>query len=217
MKTKQIESFARNYLLPHLPGFSVTRWLLHEEPVISVLRAFAFEDSEFDKDAVYVWVFVLPMYVPRSDISFTFGRRLQNRKGLLKRTETWQIGAPVDAKEVDSMLASIKDALPFLSKLQSPALIAKNLVWETKLFGNPFVEEAVAYSLARTGKYSEARGKLAKLISSVKPDDPWSHIAENASELVTAIDRGEQYVSQLLDRWSDQTTRNFRLHTPTNA
>ena len=87
MKTKTIEAFARKHLLPGLPGFEASRTILYRQPLQPVLRGFAFEDSEFGTNVVYLWVFVLPLNVPAKHLTFTFGHRLENRKGLFERLQ----------------------------------------------------------------------------------------------------------------------------------
>ncbi len=201
---------ARKRLLPSLPGFGVSRTILFRQPLNPVLRGFAFEDSGFDGTVVYVWVFVLPLYVPSKHLTFTLGHRLENRKGLFERSGRWVLADPPDDTEINSMVKAMQTkGIPYLDRLDTPQDIVENLTMATKLFGNIFVEQAIAFSLAKLGKLDAARDKLESLRRAVKPTDPWQHVASSAEQLVEAINQGR--TEALLDQWTNESLHNLRL------
>lgn len=212
MKTRKIEVFARKHLLPGLPGFEVNRTLVYRRPLLPILRGFAFEDSGFDANALYVWVFVLPLYIPAKHLTFTFGRRLENRKGLFDRSGRWVVDEPPDASEVASMLKAMQTrGIAYLDRLNTPQDIVDHLTLATKLLGNVFVEQAIAFSLARVGNLESAKTKLNSLKRSVKSSDPWQHVGESAEQLARAIDAGPADAAALLEHWTAESLRNLRL------
>jgi len=62
-------------LLPDLPGFRVQKHMVVKYPLGDVVRGLHFERSS-DKRFFYVWVFMLPLFVPTKYLNFTFGERL---------------------------------------------------------------------------------------------------------------------------------------------
>lgn len=210
MRARKIETLARKRLLPSLAGFDVSRTVLYRQPVSPVLRGFAFEDSGFDGNVVYVWVFVLPLYVPSKHLTFTLGHRLENRKGLFQKSGRWVLDDPPDDAEINSMLKAMQTrGIPYLDRLDTPQDLVEHLTMATKLFGNVFVEQAIAFSLAKLGKLEAARSKLESLKRTVKPTDPWHHVASTACQLVAAIDRGT--TEALLEEWTNESLHNLRL------
>src|SRR4051812_39885487 len=54
MTKRRIESFAKSHLLPELAGFAVAQGLVYKPPLLPVLRGFAFDDSDFNSEIVYL-------------------------------------------------------------------------------------------------------------------------------------------------------------------
>ena len=121
MKDRRMEAIARKYLLPKLPGFEIRRKILFKKPLVPILRGFAFDDSDFDPDAVFVIVFVLPLYLPSKHLTLTFGNRLENRKGLLNWSANWILRDPPDETEIQSMLNAMQcKGIHYLDRLNTP-------------------------------------------------------------------------------------------------
>jgi hypothetical protein len=164
MKTKQIQQFVAHCLIPELNGYSIVRKMLLQEPLTHILRGFYFEDSEFNPRSSYVSILVLPLYVPESHVHFQFGKRLYRKVGFLK-------APPYNDRVCHSLLEAItSQGIPYLSKLATPGLIVRNLRHVTGLYGDPYVREAIAYSLARIGKLAAAKRRLQWLLRTVGRD-----------------------------------------------
>lgn len=211
MRDREFERFARTHLLPRLEGFRAHRWLVYREPISTILQAFAFEGSDISKETAYCWAFVQPLYVPRREVVFTFGRRLINGKGFLRGRDTWEITRTPNVVETTSMVRAMHKALPFFHRLATPGKVVTNLAWQTRAFRNPFVREARAYSLARLGQSRAAERKLRGLVADVRPTDPWYEVAERGERLLTAISKGPEATRDLLDRWTRETASNLGL------
>ena len=192
----------------------VSRGVVCKRPLIPILRGFAFDDSEFDTEIVYVWVFVLPLYVPTKHLTFTFGHRLENRTGLLKSSDRWRLSATPDPAEITSMLDAMRSkGTRFLDSLSDPQSLIDHLTPATRLVGNIFVKEAIAYSFARVGKLDEARRRLEDLCRSVKQSDPWRHIAGNAAQLLAAVNAGQDETDAQLEAWIAESLQTLHMES----
>jgi len=212
MRRQVVEKLAREYLLPDLPGFVVTRGILHKTPIGELLRGFWFDSSAFDKYTAYVFVFVQPLYVPSKSLFFTFGRTLGYPFGFMLSNdgwdldpETWESSAPLLLKTI------VGHGLPFLRKRDSVELFIRNLKYGIRFENTIFDREALAYSLARLGRYREAERGLKSLIRSIKPGDLRQDVRRNAEELLTAIQTSPGRAQELLDQWTEETARNLHL------
>jgi hypothetical protein len=167
MKGKDAERLSRKYILPHLPGFAANKSLLYRAPIGELLCAFCFEPSGFDRNGFYLWVFVQPLYVPESDIVFTFGNRLGFGWELTKETEA-ELGA--------KLLKCVRDeGLPWLELLQTPTKFIENVGPGKFMFFNPtnrHVLQAISYSQALIGDTQKALATLNGLLAKLKPPGP---------------------------------------------
>lgn len=212
MKTKHIQLFMRTCLIPTFDGYSITGKMLFQKPISHILRGFYFEDSEFNPESVYVWVFAMPLYIPKGYVYFTFGKRLFRKVGFLKTRQDWDIAAPYDENLRRAMLESMKSqGVPHLSKLATPELLIRNLTIATGLWGDPYVREAVAYSFARIGKLPAAKRRLQWLLRTVGREERYKELRARGRRLLDAIQEGSQATSDLLDEWSKDTARSLKL------
>lgn len=212
MKRRRVEQLAKKYILPRLTGFEVTRGIIHATPIGDLLRGFTFDSSAFDRDVAYLCVFVQPLYVPEDHIVLTFGKRLENRLGFLRRNEAWHLDSDVLEQSATAIVkAMVQEGLPFLRKLNTPELFIRNVRSPFGLFDTVFHREAVAYSLARLGRYRLAERKLASVSRSVKPTDAWQQVQRNADRLRAAVRLGPAHAQELLDEWKRQTLSALRL------
>jgi hypothetical protein len=210
MKTATIQRLMKRHLLPEFPELDYSGRLLYVAPLDDVLRGFYFDDSAFSRTTVFVEVVVLPLYVPYEHVHFTFGYRLTHQADA-RKVESWDISEPVNRREVETMKAAMRDnGLPYLLKLATPLLIAENLIGATKLRDNPVVHQAVAFSLARVGRYPESQERLAALIRQIE-DPRWHRILETSTQLLRAIDNGAASAIALLERWKGETARTLGL------
>ena len=215
MRRQVVEKLAREYLLSDLPGFVVTRGIIHKMPIGGLLRGFWFDSSAFGKYVSYLYVFVQPLYVPRDHLVFTFGRRLECRLGFLRSDKAWELGPESWGTAVPALRrAMVCDGLPFLKRRDSIELLVRNLKYGIRVENSIFDREALAYSLARLGRYREAERGLKSLIRSIKPDDLRQDVRKNAEDLLASIQAGPDRAQELLDRWTEETARNLRLPAP---
>jgi hypothetical protein len=159
-----------------------------------------------------VYVFVQPLYIPEDTLVFSFGKRLEYGFGPLCLYESWDLSPGKWEATLPVVLKSmIRYGLPFLRKRDSIELFVRNLKYGVRVENTFFDREALAYSLARLERYREAAWRLKSLIRSIKPDDPWYNARENAVQLLTAIQTSPDRAQELLDRWTEQTSRHLHL------
>jgi hypothetical protein len=211
MRRHVVENLARNHLLAQLPGFIVTRGIIHKSLSDGLLRGFWLDSSAFDPNAAYVYVFVQPLYVPRQHLVFNLGKRLASWTGFLRSNERWdlnprklQIAAPF------LLRAMLRDGLAFLKKRDNAELLVRNLKYGLRFETTIFDREALAYSLARLGRYYEAERRLKSLIRSLGAGHVREDVRENSAQLLAAIQGGPDYAQSLLHRWTAETSRHLR-------
>ena len=136
-------------------------------------------DGSIDPRKFYVQVFIKPLFVPSQHLSFNIGWRLGGG------SHTWNADTPNLITELSAGLK--REALPFLSRVQSPRDVAdaasslhpiKGPVMQqaiTYAVGDPITQQAIAYALARAGDVKEAGDALGRLISLLHEEVPWQH------------------------------------------
>jgi hypothetical protein len=214
MRSNVVESLARDHLLTRLPGFVVSRGIIHKSASDGLLRGFWLDSSAFDGNAAYVYVFVQPLYVPRQHLVFNLGKRLARWVGFLRSNERWDFSpGNVDSAAPVLLRVMLREGLAFLKKRDSIDLLVRNLKFGLRFENTIADREVLAYSLARLGRYREAERRLRFLIRSVQPGDARQDLRENATRLLSAIHAGPDFTQNLLNRWTEETSRHLRLLT----
>ena len=152
MRNKDFAVLAQR-LLPDLPGFAIKAPLMFISPVGYTLRGLYFESHSYETNLFYVWVFFLPLFIPRKHVSFEFGKRIGG--------DHWNADAPDLIRQLGDALK--REALPFLSPIKSPRDVAQAAM-ALRLPQNPHIQQAIAYAFARAGEVSAALRALHELI-----------------------------------------------------
>ncbi len=208
MKVSQWKSLVNNYLLPHLPDFTFKGSLLYAEPVEWLLRGFSFEPSAWDRSSFYLWAFIQPLYVPSDHVYYLFGKRLGSGLGLRFEEEKRQ-------ESMTDLLTCIQqEGIPYLQQIQTPSDVA----WKAKEVhpnpADPYVVEAVAYSLILIGQYSQADKEMTHLLAywEQEAEHDWHYQQMGRVYRVRgALRRAPQEAVHLLEQWRDLTLKNLRL------
>lgn len=200
MKNKDFAALAQR-LLPELPGFAVKAPLMFIAPVGHTLRGLCFESHSYEAKLFYVWVFLLPLCVPRKHVSFELGKRIGG--------DRWNADAPDTVRELG--IALKREALPFLSPIESPhdvAQAAKSL----RLPQNPNVQQAIAYALARAGDVDKAVAELDTLLAMLDVKVPWQlEMLERANSLKSQLLNDASSAQKQLEAWEVESVRNLGL------
>jgi hypothetical protein len=212
MTTREFEKLAREHLLPLLPGFEVKKGLLFETPIGYLLRGLTFQPSQYDRDSLYLSVFVQALYVPEEVVLATHDERSPR----------------FAATETEAMRAFVAGpGRGLLDQLRTPADLAECL--ESRERGHPpdpFPLEVLAYSQLLSGRRDEAERVLEVVESSgyeliqsdldegLYSDDeahPLGTVLERMAQVREALSTSVEDAIALLERWREQTARNLSL------
>lgn len=200
MRNKDFAVLARR-LLPGLPGFAIKAPLMFILPIGYTLRGLYFESHSYDKKLFYVWVFFLPLFIPRKHVSFEFGKRIGG--------DRWNADAPDLIQELGDALK--REALPFLSVIKSPWDVAQAAM-ALRLPQNQHIQQAIAYALARAGEVNTALRALHELIRLLDARVPWQReMAERAETLIGKLAVNPADAQKQLETWEAETVKNLGL------
>jgi hypothetical protein len=203
MKTTEIAAIGK-HLLSELPGFAVKGQLLLMRPLGHTLRGIFF-DRSVNPRGFYVQVFIQPLFVPAEHFSFNVGWRLGGG------AYTWDADA---AGVISELVAEVKrEALPFLSSVQSPRDVASAAASLLKS-GDVYVQQAIAYAFARAGDVQHAVTALAQLerMLDAKEQYPWqTEMERKAKTLKLELRENSAVVLRQLESWEAETIKELAL------
>jgi len=203
MKTSELTKLGK-ILLPALPGFALRGKLLLLEPLGHTLRGIFFAGS-IDPRSFYVQVFLQPLFVPANHFVFNVGWRLGGE------SHSWKADEPRLQSSLTTALQ--REALPFLSRVQSLSdvvLCAQSL----RESGDPYVQQAIAYSFARNEDIVQATDALTALIELLKRrgDYAWQHeMARRAASLKKQLQDAPSDAQRMLEGWESDTAKKLGL------
>jgi hypothetical protein len=217
VKKKEFEAIGKQ-LMPELPGFALNGGLLFVRPLEHTLRGIRF-DRSIDPRSFYVWIFLMPLCVPNNHLCFNIGWRL---RGGVNGSISWNADDP---NLIVELLAALKrDALPFLSRIQTPRDLADVAGAIHRVTGpvaerigsrtsnDPINQEAIGYALARAGDIDEACIALDRLVSILGHENPWEReMAERARSLKALLISDPAAAQLQLDKWESETAENLGL------
>jgi hypothetical protein len=202
LKKRQLEAMLMK-LLPTLPGFAVKGDLLLIKPLGHTLQAVCLEGSS-DAQSFYVWVFILPLFVPRKYISFELGRRIRSKVG----GECWNAKSPSVISDLSAVLAS--EALPFLLSIKSPLDVTRIALSFSKT--DPYVQQSLAYAFVYSGEFDRAAMELKRLIERLNVQVPWQcEMAQRSVNLLDTLDMGLANAQLRLKSWEAESVLNLGL------
>jgi hypothetical protein len=203
MKTKDFAVLSK-WLLPDLPGFTVKAPLMFILPLQHTLRGLCFESHSYEARQFYVWVFFFPLYVPTKHVSFNMGKRIEPAQKL-----PWNADAPNLIADLSTALR--REALPFLSEIESPQDVANGAL-SLRQLQDPYVRQAMAYALARAGNVSKAVPALDELARLLDARVPWQReMAERAQTLSLQLLGDASEAKRQLDAWEAESVLNLGL------
>jgi hypothetical protein len=205
VKTSEFKAIEKR-LTAHLPGLNYKDRLLFLAPVQSVLKGFYFEPSGFGTNAFYLWVFFQPLFVPAKEISFLFGRRLENGRRWRneERDLEWEL------------LSRISSEIPKLMGLNNAETVASEMGTFTQPnavgYVNPHCREALAYALIQAGQVAKADRLLGALLQSISPRVAWEQeIASRAIRIREMLPNRPTDAAAQLVAWEYESAQNLEL------
>ena len=201
MTKKEFEAIGKR-LLPELPGFASKGQLLFVQPIGHTLRG-VFFDRSIDPRTFYAQVLLEPLFVPSDVIGFNVGWRLGGG------CHDWKADDP--NLIADLGIALKQQALPFLLDIQSPRDVAHAAI-SLKKSQDPYVQQAIAYALARAGDVDQAVTALDQLSSLHATHIQWQRtMVDRALALRSTLllDPGE--AQRQLEAWEAESMENLGL------
>ncbi|MBI4604275.1 MAG: hypothetical protein HY721_20135 [Planctomycetes bacterium] len=203
MKNKDFAELARR-LLPDLQGFAIKTPLMFITPVQHTLRGLCFESHSYEPMQFYIWVFFLPLFIPTKHVSFNLGKRIEGPRG-----KPWNAEGPNLIAELSAALK--REALPFLSRMESPHDLAKAAT-SLRQAQDPYVQQAIAYALARTGEVNKAVAALEELAHLLDVKVPWQReMTERAYALKSQLLGDASGAQRRLEAWEAESVCNLGL------
>lgn len=203
MKTVQLKALFKT-LRPYLPGFELVGTAIVERPMVEVLKGFAIDQSSHDKKHFYVWVFILPLYVPRTTISFNLGKRLGDGAGTRWDLEDTSMPAKL-ARVMQAEKHAFLDAAHDLESIG-------DLISKVSQGGNINDLEALAYTHILCDKPSCAEAIFQQIKDTADASVAWQlQVIERTAAVQQYSRRDYQASKQLLHEWSLQSCRKLGL------
>jgi len=147
MTNKEIEKFIKKNLLGHLGlGFTQKGNYILISPVDDVLGGFCFEPSLIDRNSIYIWWLVQPLFIPENMIHLTFGGRIEN-------SNYNQLWSDLNSlKTIETIKDAINNKKPLIESLSELALFYE--YFNKKDRQNLRIYEALIYTLIWMGSYN---------------------------------------------------------------
>jgi len=201
MKSREWQRLATATVLPALPGWMVTRGVVHHPDTEWVLRGLARDSSGFSGNFA-VWLFAQPLYVPADHLVFTYGVRLSRVGGT---GEAWW--SSTSSRMPAELLASVRDqAKPYLAGLSSPADLLRTAHARPAAFVDPHTLEVIAYSAMLVGDDATVNRALVAA-RDLDPPEGWQRVVTDR-----LVDAGRVWLNSpsaglaQLAEWRDRTT-----------
>ena len=151
-----------------------------------------------------MWAFFLPLYVPATHVSFSFGKRLGEGSG-----KRWSLSDP---RLCDELLACILgDGLLFLEGVRQPCDVAVAIPL-LDADSDPYKMEAAAYSLAMTDDVAAAQQAIGRLAKTLDKGISWqAEMGERTAQLAQKLSVDPQEARHQLAEWEQATVKNLGL------
>lgn len=221
MKSQIVKQLSKNYLLPNLPGFRFKGHMLYHQDLQYLLRGFSFESSAFSQNTFTINVFVQPLYIPRTYLSFGFGERL----GLLSKGQDiwWEYTEAQEEKIMQEILSIIiRNGKPYLDKRESlKDFVSQYHKSDKGTKENKHNKEAICYTHALLGDFQGAKNQLESFVHQISheiqkyPDESWMTEIQNRAQLILdhLINQKYENVVQLLNVWREYTLSSLGIAT----
>lgn len=210
MNGRELHRVIKLHLLPHFPGFKATgNGEMIAVPLNHVCRKFGFASKSYATDSFYVYVSIVPLYVPGTASSYSAISRG------LRGGQMWQWNESTALKVVEDVIVLMKtEGMELLKQTDGPLALATN---GPRIFSTvpwPFLE-AYAYSFIYAEKYAEAIPLIDDLCARIQSvpdlDERSQQWLERSQHIQTLLRTAPHEAKSLLAQWEKQTISNLRL------
>lgn len=219
MNNKLVKQLCKKYLLPDLLRFAVKGHLLYDQDIDYLLSGFCFESSAFSKNSFTINVFVQPLFIPVTYLSFNFGERI----GVLfkNRDYWWEYDENYEKQTMSEIhIAITKNGIPFLEKRNTLQGYIKNYK-NFRPKENPHTIEEISYAYILVEEFGKAKKHLSSLVERLDDDTGYY---KNASWIIEMQERVNLMLNHLeyqnyqrakdqLRQWRDFTLTSLGLES----
>ena len=200
---KQAQRGIEQHVAPLFPAFRVHGDLLLERRGVALVRGFAFERSQLDKNAFRLRAFAQVLSVPREHIDFVFSEKLGDFAVNGSFSNAFRAAAERADLKGRAFLECVRDC---------EALIANEAITppttDPRLAG-----EARAHCLVFTAQYGDARAAIRDLVAQLTPPEvPYEKaMLARLLRLEDALDSSGEDGIALLEGWAGSTAEALGL------
>lgn len=217
MKTQLVSRLSKKYFFPNLPLYKSKGHLIYHKDITYLLQGFCFESSAFDKNLFNIYVFIQPLFIPITYLTFTFGNRL----GFLSKGRDiwWEYDEAKEEELMDEIVSMITSfGVPFLeNRNQLDKFMLK--YGKVGLGDNPHIVEGICYTHVLLGDYPKAKIMLSSFNKVLKkeieksPKTAWMVDMKDRSQLIFDFLENQNFVSarEQLEEWRNYTVEKLGI------
>jgi len=176
-----------------------------------LIRGLSFDTSGFDRNATYIWYFVLPLWIPYAFIGFTFGDRLLDRR--------WMFDESSFDKSCRDLQDAVRDeAVPILTKFSDPSSFVQHAAMinpSADLSGSHLLSlEPMAYAHAWLGHRQDAINWLQKMenvYAASHKSEYGGLVMARSRSIRELIDVDQSALAVQLSQWRQDAINNLKL------
>lgn len=219
MKGQLVKRLCKKYILPSLLSYNTKGHLLFQLEHIDLLRGFCFESSTFSSNTFTIYVFIQPLYIPKTYISFGFGDRLGSvSKG---RDIWWEYSEEKEEEIMQEILGMIQHhGLPYLERAGTIERFIKHYGRFNRLGKvNVHHMEAIGYGYVLSDDTKRAKNLLDTLAKELEqkidqyPDEGWQREMQSRVQLIMGFlqNQDQEAAKQQLEDWKEYTLSHLGL------
>jgi hypothetical protein len=184
-------------LIQHrLPGLILCKDILVVAPTERILRGFVLETT-MERDRVYLWRVVSPLFRPRQTISLNYGNRIPpNEKIYVDRDNPTQA--------VEEVFSLVSENLTFLRGIRTYSDFLRYVEWRVGS-QNIIFNLDLALTYYRIGNVRQSVELIRRLYADVlqMKNETREHLEPILTRLVNQIDANPLGLNPLLDEWNE--------------
>ncbi len=183
-----------------MPGFQAKRNLVYRAPFSHFLQGLCFERSS-SKESFYLNVFIIPLFVPKDYIYFTFGKRIGRGWNTTDQNIVKKIFSEINCQDISTYLDSISNLQDFVSRIEK--------ITEYKSL---YFYQAIGLAQALDGRIKESLENLYQIQIQADVSVAWQRDLKEQTERFCRLlkENPDRAIQQLLE-WQEYTTQKLKI------
>ena len=180
-------------------GVALCKDVLVLVPTGHILRGY-FIDTTMERDQVYLWRLVQPLYSPLRGQTLAYSKRIPERQKIYIDRNAYPESAQRVCVEIDQ-------DIDMLRALREPHDFLRHVAWMASST-NPRYHFDVALTHCRIGNWVHAHGLIQGLVTELgrlsDADSRRTVMAPHLARALRAIEAGSDAMTALLDEWTEE-------------